>query len=63
MKDPSKLISSYKLANIEKKPDFQGILEKNLMASIKKKGIDEKVEESKIKKTDDAGNLELSDEG
>ena len=55
MKEPSKQISSYKLANIEKKSDFQGILEKNFMASIKKKGIDEKAEESKIKKSDDAG--------
>ena len=55
MKEPSKQISTYKLANIEKKPDFQGILEKNIMASIKKKGIEEKAEESKIKKSDDAG--------
>ena len=53
--DPSKQISTYKLANIEKKPDLQGFLEKNIMASIKRKGIEEKAEESKIKKTDDAG--------
>jgi hypothetical protein len=33
------------------------------MASIKRKGIEEKAEESKIKKSDDAGQLELSEIG
>ena len=61
--DPAKQIQNYKLANIEKKPDLQGFLEKNILKSIKKKGIEEKAEESKIKKLDDAGQLELSEEG
>ena len=51
------------MANIEKKPDIQGFLEKNIMRSIKKEGIQEKAEESKVKKLDDAGELELSERG
>ena len=63
MEEPAKLLSAYKLANIEKKPDIQGFLEKNIMRSIKKEGIQEKAEESKVKKLDDAGELELSERG
>ena len=33
------------------------------MRSIKKEGIQEKAEESKVKKLDDAGELELSERG
>ena len=33
------------------------------MRSIKKEGIQEKAEESKVKKLDDAGQLELSEKG